>query len=593
MSACGSRTVASWRSLHRLHAPIGHVNGDVAERPVDRPRRVGGAGGLPIFGQGEPICHPLVSCVHCRQECCPLLKPMQMMFDRAENEKSESDVAYFHGLMYAGEMMMKLAVAGLVAAVQDDRERNRYRLEYQLVRADSLGAWDKVLDNILAGPSAQFLDSEATTTTRALTERMAEGTWQASSLQGLSESIQRVGLGKPSLGTKKVQGRTWFKNFVNLRNGTRGHGAPPATALGEACPSLKESIVGVASHLPLFSIPWSYLHHNLSGKYRVTAWGDTSELLESLKRETIHTFADGVYIELGKLRHVAVVHSNPEGSDYWFANGGFGVIEYEMLSYLTNDRLGKPSTPYMKPAEELPASETEGLGQLDAKGSTFTNAPEPISNYVPRPQLEKELEEQLRDSERHPLVTLTGRGGIGKTSTALQVITKLMASDNCPYTVVVWFSARDVDLLPSGPKAVQPQGVSINDFADEYAKLLAPGEMHIKGFAPRVYLARQLAGKETIGPTLFVFDNFETTTEPVEIFKWLDTYVRGPNKVLITSRNRGFTGDYEVQVPGMTHSEAEELITQAAKAVGVQKRISEKYRERLITNPTVTLTSLN
>ena len=156
---------------------------------------VGGAGGLPIFGQGEPICHPLVSCVHCRQECCPLLKPMQMMFDRAENEKSESDVAYFHGLMYAGEMMMKLAVAGLVAAVQDDRERNRYRLEYQLVRADSLGAWDKVLDNILAGPSAQFLDSEATTTTRALTERMAEGTWQASSLQGLSESIQRVGLG--------------------------------------------------------------------------------------------------------------------------------------------------------------------------------------------------------------------------------------------------------------------------------------------------------------------------------------------------------------------------------------------------------------
>ena len=80
-----------------------------------------------------------------------MLNPMQMMFDRAENEKSESDVAYFHGLMYAGEMMMKLVVAGLVAAVQDDRERNRYRLEYQLVRADSLGAWDKVLDNILTG----------------------------------------------------------------------------------------------------------------------------------------------------------------------------------------------------------------------------------------------------------------------------------------------------------------------------------------------------------------------------------------------------------------------------------------------------------
>ena len=78
-----------------------------------------------------------------------MLKPIKAMFDRAENEKSESDVAYFNALMYTGELVMKLAIAGLVAAVQDDRERHRYRLEYRLVRANSLGDWDQVLDDIL------------------------------------------------------------------------------------------------------------------------------------------------------------------------------------------------------------------------------------------------------------------------------------------------------------------------------------------------------------------------------------------------------------------------------------------------------------
>ena len=100
-----------------------------------------------------------------------------------------------------------------------------------------------------------------------------------------------------------------------------------------------------------------------------------------------------------------------------------------MLSYLTNDRKSKDSASYMQPAEELPPSETEGLGQLNVKGATFTNVPEPIGNYVPRASLENELEGLLKDSERHPIVTLTGRGGIGKTSSALQVVTRLIESE--------------------------------------------------------------------------------------------------------------------------------------------------------------------
>ena len=476
---------------------------------------------------------------------------------------------------------MKLVVAGLVAAVQDDRDRNRYRLEYQLVRADSVGTWDKVLDDILTGPSSQFLDTAASSTRRELTEKSLDGSWQTESVHRLSESLRCVNLDNSQRIGRRVQGRTWFKDFVSLRNGTRGHGAPAASALGLACSSLYKSISVLAQNVPLFSSPWAYVYRNLSGKYRVTPWNDTGVILEDLKRNATYSFDHGVYIELGKLRHVALLDSDPEGSDFWLVNGGFSDKKYEMLSYWSNTRVYKPSFPFLQPAEELPPSETEGLGYLDVKGQTFTNVPEPITSYVPRPNLEKELEAKLKDSERHFTVSLTGSGGIGKTSTALKVIAKLIGSDDCPYDVVIWFSARDVDLSPSGPKAVKPHGLSIDDFAKEYTNLLTPGEMNTKGFVYREFLAKQLVG-ETIGPTLFVFDNFETTNSPLEVFKWLDHYVKAPNKVLITSRHRGFTGDYEVRVPGMNYSEAEELINWTAKAVGVSDVITPEYQEELI-----------
>ncbi len=333
--------------------------------------------------------------------------------------------------------------------------------------------------------------------------------------------------------------------------------------------------------MQLFSLPWAYLHRNISGKFRVTKWSDIDETLEQLKSDATYSFVDGVYVSFEKLRQAVLIESDAEGSDYWLANGGFNDHEYEMLSYLTNDRVFKPSGPYMQPVEKLPPSETQGLGQLDLKVNTFTNLPGPPTKYVPRQQLEKELEKQLTDPSRHFVVTLTGRGGIGKTSTALQVITTLIESGLCPYEVVVWFSARDVDLLESGPKAVQPHGVSILDFANEYARLLNPGEMHSKGFDSKDYLARQLEGA-TVGPTLFVFDNFETTASPFEVFTWLDTYVRGDNKVLITSRDRRFTGDYVVHVPGMTYPEAEELIIRTASALGINQAIAGEYTKEIV-----------
>jgi hypothetical protein len=65
---------------------------------------------------------------------------------------------------------------------------------------------------------------------------------------------------------------------------------------------------------------------------------------------------------------------------------------------------------------------------------------------------------------------------------------------------------------------------------------------------------------------------------PTELFTWLDTYVRLPNKVLITTRFREFKSDYPVEVSGMSEAESEELITKTASTLGIESLLTETYR---------------
>ena len=47
------------------------------------------------------------------------------------------------------KQLIKTITFGMLAAITDDKDRNRYRLEYDLVRNNSPGDCGKVLDDIL------------------------------------------------------------------------------------------------------------------------------------------------------------------------------------------------------------------------------------------------------------------------------------------------------------------------------------------------------------------------------------------------------------------------------------------------------------
>ena len=502
--------------------------------------------------------------------------PLRRMHERISLDKSDSNSAYFTSLLYGHELVVKLTASAFVAAIGDDADRHRYRIEHGLVRTSGVGDWAAAVNETFSGPASAHLDPCARTHRDDMTAKVSEGDWRFEATRLLRAALIELSA-ETEPQPKRAHLLQWFRDFATLRNKTRGHGAPSQARLDNSCELLAGSLALMTDNLSLFSVPWAYVRRNLSNKYRVCPLGIDDRPFVHMRSQKDLTYEDGVYVALDVLHCCRLIHTDQDLSDFFIANGGFTDHQYELLSYITGEVQHAPSRTYLRPADQLPGSVTEGKGELDVAGDTFTNLPSQQADYIERHELQKTLRDELLSTEQHPIVTLDGRGGIGKTSTAVRVISELTQQPNCPFTVVLWFSARDIDLLPEGPKLVRPAGVTIDDFAMQYSALLElPGRTDRK-FSAREAFAKALSGRSK-EPTLFVFDNFETVVSPAEAFAWIDTYIRLPNKVLITTRIRGtFKADLPIHVDGMTDPECETLISKIAHRIGISGRIDKAF----------------
>lgn len=504
---------------------------------------------------------------------------IEQVIERSKKAKSDSDFTYFFALLLAAEAIAKTVVLGIVAAIGDDRNRNRYRLEHQLVRSDGLGDWGRALEDALTGPASQFLLADSRQEQTELTKLCKGGEWQYEATTELKSALKSLGIDAEEVPVKTDMKR-WFRLFSTLRNKTRAHGATRPDKAGIAALHISKSIELIYQNFRIFDRHWAHLHRNLSGKYRVSPISDEASAFEFLKQRHDQQFPNGVYIFLGGTpRRINLIQTNAELQDFFFVNGGLTSKKYELLSYYTDDKMDGNGAAFLTPPGVLPPSETEGHGELIPHGNCFSNVPEVANDYVSRPELESDLINLLLDDKR-PIVTLLGRGGIGKTSLALKVIQRLYLEQR--YEVVVWLSARDVDLQFTGPKPVKPLVLSPEDMGKFYAGLVLPEEtISEKGFNARSYFETQLQDCDA-GSCLFVFDNFETTQNPVEMFNWIDSFIRLPNKALITTRLREFKGDYPVEVHGMNEEEARKLVTQTATALEISTLLDSRYVQELV-----------
>jgi hypothetical protein len=507
--------------------------------------------------------------------------PLDLMLFRAHRYGADSDTVLFNELLYTGEFILKLTVATFVAAIEDDRENHRYQLLHGLVRADGIGEWTHALDEALTGSSTQHLSFAASDARRTFTERLGKGTWQYDAVRSLNELLECLDSRTHPI-PDRVALRAWFQMFAELRNKTRGHGAPTPAMCAKVAPLLDASIKLLSSNNPVFGLPWAYLHRNLSGRYKVVPIGGDSEKFKKLGTAAAingENFPDGIYVHVGQYRRVELLYTDLDVSDFFVANGAFHHETYELHSLITDSRLKGDATPYMATRGARPPSETEGKGELDLLGRVFTNLPTLSAGYVRRPQLEDEVRAAVTN-DRHPIVTLVGRGGIGKTSLVLATLREI--ADLERYEVIIWFSARDIDLMMSGAKPVQPRVVTDREIAEQYRMLIGEASQGPGGKIDAINLMAEHLRKSPLGPTLFVFDNFETVRSPVDLFRWIDTNIRLPNKAAITTRFREFKADYPIEVSGMEQAEADSLIGQTANSLGIGALIGRRERDLLI-----------
>ena len=301
---------------------------------------------------------------------------------------------------------------------------------------------------------------------------------------------------------------------------------------------------------------------------------------------------EGVYIHFGEthdassIRRVDLIYSDIDASDFFVPNGKFGGKSFQLISYITDVRLKADTRHYITPITELPASETQGLPELlqrGVSGGCIANLPPRQDGYIPRKPPESSLYSEIVDDNQHRIITLIGRGGIGKTWLTLAVLNKIAHEEQ--FDAILWFSARDIDLLPDGAKQVKPHILTEDDIAKEFSTLIAPyllsyADIHNDTFSPVAFL-RENMNRSPLGKLLFVFDNFETVKSPVELYNWIDSYLRLPNKAVITTRFREFKGDYPVELQGMSAEECHQLIQNTSKTLGITHLLTASYIDEI------------
>lgn len=479
---------------------------------------------------------------------------IKLIENRVEHARDDSDSAYFLHLLYLAEVIIKITGCSLIAAIEEDKEKHKYRQIYKIVRADGLGIWAEVINEILVGPTSQNLIKEAKKEQRELTQNLARGNWQYDAVNYIHEALKILKPGLERL-PQKVQAKTLFDYCIELRNITRGHGATQISKYTQICSPLHDALKTFIQNFNVFKRNWAYLHRNLSGKFKVCPLTTGTTQFDDLRSSKSHQLQNGVYVYMDSPVHVELIDSDQDLTDFFLPNGAFSEKSYQLLSYCTDSKKEKDSKLFLRVPGELPNSETHGLEEFDVKGKVFSNLPNSPKGYIKRKDLERRLLEILTN-ERHPIVTLHGRGGIGKTSLALKVLHKLTERED--FGLIIWFSSRDIDLLESGRKIVTPNVLTMKDIINEYCRLM--GENLQNNDKNISFFSTSLSQSPIEKPILFVFDNFETVANPQEIYELIDNNIRIPNKVLITTRIGEFRADYPIEVGGMVEKECRRLI---------------------------------
>ncbi|MCK6640512.1 MAG: NB-ARC domain-containing protein [Bacteroidia bacterium] len=206
----------------------------------------------------------------------------------------------------------------------------------------------------------------------------------------------------------------------------------------------------------------------------------------------------------------------------------------------------------------------------------INNLPTPDYEYeggfVGRDEDIKEIIKLLQH-EKFSVVTITGAGGVGKTSLALKVIQEMtQRPKSSKYDAIIWLSAKENKLSPFGIEDIEPTFRSFEDILDTIIEVLGFG-MEINSEE------NSIESKETLANTLFelsksiliIVDNLETVTDQ----RIINFIIEAPSKIkfLITSRKGLGQVERRYELKQLKEKEAIYLFRQLAKDKQLQSLV--------------------
>lgn len=179
---------------------------------------------------------------------------------------------------------------------------------------------------------------------------------------------------------------------------------------------------------------------------------------------------------------------------------------------------------------------------------------------------------QLLQSEKFSVITLTGSGGVGKTSLALKVIQDITERpEKTVFDAIVWLSAKENRLSALGIEDIEPTLKNFEELLDTIIDLFGfRSELKDEDIKTKEDLVTTLF--ELTNKVLIVIDNLETITDQRIINFIFDAPIKV--KFLVTSR-RGI-GQLEIrhELKELKAKEAVYLFRQIAKDKQLPKLLS-------------------
>lgn len=485
---------------------------------------------------------------------------------------------------YAVEATIKTLAVALCAGLRRSSTAALYRFEYELVRADGLGAWDAMISACTTESYSGYVHKDLQPLLTWLTQKRTKqhDLWAREAGESCNAILADLGATAGTI-PNRFNIRYLTSQLVQIRNKTKAHGAVGEEFFLRANPHYLSAVHALIAHCPLFAWDWLFLAERptKASIKAVRLRGPSPVHLREHEATALQAQQQGIYFRVSATSSTLhfcgdLFQTDWECQNFLLPNGGMSEAgQAEFLDYTTGRTRRFELARLLAAPAAPPPSATEGLPALDVYSNVFGNLPPLHRGYVQRPQLQEELRTRIDDTN-HPIITLHGRGGIGKTSLALHLAHTLADSTALRFDHILWLSARDLELKPTGTSEVRRAVPSLTGAC----KLLAD----FLDMAPDPEaLAQVLQDPACIASCglLLIFDNFETLDEPRSVHQFLDTHTHLPNKVLITSRERAFKGDYPIEVGGMEFAEAAELLSRESRSLGVEHIIDDDAIEQI------------